>query len=109
MDDGQHFATHADIERMRADILQRIGELEVRLVERLAAVEVRLVERIEQNRAELIERMEKNRTELIERIAGVDVRVEQVEKRMLRWVGGLFIAQTFVLVGAVLGMIEVLR
>lgn len=87
MDDSQHFATHADIERMRADLIERMAQLEVRMVERMAQLEVRLVERITQ----------------------VEVRMEQVEKRMLRWVAGLFVAQTFVLVGAVLGMIEVLR
>ena len=87
MENSQHFATHADIERMRADLIERMAQLEVRMVERIAEVEVRLTQRI----------------------AEVEIRIEQVEKRMLRWVAGLFVAQTFVLVGAVLGMIEVLR
>ena len=88
---AQHFATHGDIERMRADVLERMGQLKVRLVGCMSALEVRLIERMEQNRTEMIER------------------TEQAEKRTLRWVAGLFSAQPFVLVGAVLGMIEVLR
>ena len=91
MDDSQHFATHADIERMRADLIERMAQLEVRMVERIAEVEVRLTQRIAEVEVRLVER------------------IEEVEKRMLRWVAGLFVAQTFVLVGAVLGMIEVLR
>lgn len=67
--DDQHFATHADLERVRAGLIDRIGQLEVRMVERMADLEVRLVERIEQS-----------------------------EKRTLRWLASLFIAQTFVLV-----------
>ncbi len=85
--DDQHFATHADLERVRSGLIERIGQLEMRMVERMAQLEVRL----------------------IERMAQIEVRIEQVEKRTLRWVASLFIAQTFVLVGAVLGMIEVLR
>lgn len=67
--DHQHFAIHADLERVRAGLIDRIGRLEVRMVERMADLEVRLVERIEQS-----------------------------EKRTLRWLASLFIAQTFVLV-----------
>ena len=56
--DSQHFATSADVERTRAELIERI---------------------------------------------------ERTENRVLRWIAGLFVAQTLVLVGAVLGMIEVLR
>lgn len=100
--DSQHFATVADVERTRADLIERMGQLEARLVDRLGQLEVRLVERIERTRSELIERIEQTRTELIERM-------EQNESRTLRWIAGLFVGQTLVLLGAVLGMIEVLR
>lgn len=88
---SQHFATSADVERTRAE----------------------LIERIEQTRADLIERMEQMRADLIDRMGQLEVRmverIERTENRMLRWIAGLFVAQTLVLVGAVLGMIEVLR
>jgi hypothetical protein len=78
--DDQHFATHADLERVRAGLIDRIGQLEVRMVERMAQLEVRLIERMADLEVRLVER------------------IEQSEKRTLRWLASLFIAQTFVLV-----------
>ena len=89
--DSQHFATSADVERTRAELIERIEQTRADLIDRMGQLEVRLVERIERTRTELIERM------------------ERTENRMLRWIAGLFVAQTLVLVGVVLGMIEVLR
>ncbi len=56
MDDSQHFATHADIERMRDDLVERMGQLEVRMVERIAEVEVRLTQRISEVEVGLVAR-----------------------------------------------------
>jgi len=87
MDDSQHFATQADIERMRADLIERMGELERRMVGRIAEREVGAAERA----------------------AGTAMPAERPGKRMARWMIGLFVAQTAVLIETVLGMIEVLR
>jgi hypothetical protein len=100
--DSQHFATSADVERARAELIERMGQLEARLIERIEQSRTDLIERLGQLEIRMVERIERTRTELIER-------VEQVETRTLRWIAGLFAAQTFVLVAAVLGMIEVLR
>jgi hypothetical protein len=81
----QHYATHADIERMRADLIEHMGRLAVRLVERMGETAVRLIDRI--NAAEA-----------------------RLEGRFLahtRWV--LFVGQTLILLAAMLGMAQILR
>jgi len=101
----QHCATHGDVERLRADLIERMGQLEVRLVDRINETEAKLSDRINQ-----VE------TWLIDRIAQVEVRVErrigdleQGFTTQTRWIAGLFVGQTLVLLGAVPGVVEVLR
>ena len=83
----QHFAIRGVIERLRADLVERMGQLEIRMIERMADLHV--------DRAATRAR--------------TNVGAQQAGTRTARWMISLFLAQTSILVGTVLGIIQVLR
>ncbi|MCY4157847.1 MAG: DUF1640 domain-containing protein [Gammaproteobacteria bacterium] len=87
-------ATKADLEALRADMIERIETLRSDMIERIETLRGDMIERIETLRGDMIERTESLRVDLVDLRGSTQASIEALRAQMARmlWVQGLALA-----------------